>query len=182
MPQRLRFNAVAVLLLPVAVLTAGCGPSPTVGRTTAADHMTALDSIFSAYDRPDVPGAGVLVIRNGQVVASRSYGLADLERRTPAGDRTSYRLASLSKQFTATAIMLLARDGRVRYDDRVTDHLPGLPAHARDVRVRHLLTHTSGLQAYEDFVPDSQTTQVKDRDVLALLQQADSLYFAPGTA
>jgi CubicO group peptidase (beta-lactamase class C family) len=143
--------------------------------------MSALDSIFSAYNRPDVPGAGVLVIRDGEVVASRSYGLADLERRTPANEHTNYRLASLSKQFTAAAIILLARDGRLRYDDRVADHLPDLPAHAREVRVRHLLTHTSGLWAYEDFVPDSQTRQVKDRDVPALLKNADSLYFAPGS-
>ena len=182
MPSLRRPDAIGVLLLPLALLTAGCGPAATVGRTPAANPMTALDSIFSAYDRPDAPGAGVLVIRNGEVIASRSYGLADLERRTRATDSTNYRLASLSKQFTAAAIILLARDGRLRYDDRVADHLPDLPTHAREVRVRHLLTHTSGLRAYEDFVPDSQTRQVKDRDVLTLLQQADSLYFAPGTA
>jgi len=144
--------------------------------------MTALDSIFMAYDAPGLPGAGVLVIKDGNVVASRSYGLADVQTRTRAGEQTNYRLASLSKQFTATAIMLLARDGQLHYDARVADLLPGFPAHARDVRLRHLLTHTSGLWDYEDFVPDSQTVQVKDRDVLSLLQRADSLYFVPGSA
>ena len=174
---------IVALLIPVLFTAGGCAvSSAAVGRTGAPTTMTALDSIFGAYDHPNVPGAGVLVIRDGRVVASRSYGLADLGNRTPAGERTNYRLASLSKQFTAAAIMLLVRDGRLNYDDRVVDLLPGLPAHARDVRVRHLLTHTSGLWDYEDFVPDSQTVQLKDRDVLASLPRADSLYFAPGSA
>jgi CubicO group peptidase (beta-lactamase class C family) len=144
--------------------------------------MDSIDSIFAAYDRPDAPGASVLVMRDGAVAINRSYGMADLEAGIPASDRTNYRLASLSKQFTATAIMLLARDGKLRYDDRAADHLPGLPTHARDVTIRHLLTHTSGIRAYEDFVPDTQTVQVKDGDVLRLIQRADSTYFAPGTS
>lgn len=182
LPDHLRAVTLA-LLVPTLFTAAGCADSSTaIGHAEVPTRMTALDSIFSAYDQPNVPGAGVLVIKDGRVVASRSYGLADLGNRTPAGERTNYRLASLSKQFTAAAIMLLARDGRMRYDDRVADLLPGLPAHARDVRVRHLLTHTSGLRDYEDFVPDTQTVQVRDRDVLASLQRAESLYFAPGSA
>ena len=165
----------------MCLLVAACVASaPASNDQLSPRRMDSIDSIFAAYDRPDAPGASVLVISDGEVVVNRSYGMADLEARIPASDRTSYRLASLSKQFTATAIMLLARDGRLRYDDRVADHLPELPAHARDVRIRHLLTHTSGLWAYENFVPDTQTVQVKDRDVLALLRRADSTYFPPG--
>jgi CubicO group peptidase (beta-lactamase class C family) len=138
--------------------------------------------MFTVYDRPGAPGASVLVIRDGRVVLSRAYGLADLEARTPATARTNFRLASLSKQFTATAIMLLAKDGRLRYDDRVADHLPGFPSYGADITIRHLLTHTSGIWAYEDFVPDTATVQVKDRDVLALLDRARGTYFTPGSA
>jgi CubicO group peptidase (beta-lactamase class C family) len=156
--------------------------SPATGGTAPSTAVIAIDSIFAAYTNPAGPGASVLVMKDGAVAVSRSYGLADVGRHMPASEWTNYRLASLSKQFTATAIMLLARDGRLRYDDRVADLLPELPAHARDVRIRHLLTHTSGLQAYEDFVPDTQSVQVKDRDVLALLRNADSLYFPPGSA
>ena len=165
------------------MLSVACASTPERARDARApDIMTALDSIFATHADPDRPGAGVLVVKDGQVVASRSYGLADVDRRTPASDATNYRLASLSKQFTAAAIMLLARDGRLRLDDRVSDLLPGMPAHARDVTIRHLLTHTSGLWAYEDFVPRTRTEQVRDRDVLTLLQRADSLYFSPGSA
>jgi CubicO group peptidase (beta-lactamase class C family) len=144
--------------------------------------MQALDTLFAAYAGSGTPGANVVVIRDGVVVANRSYGLADIEAGTPTATGTNYRLASLSKQFTATAIMLLAREGRLEYDSRLVDLLPELPAYARDITVRHLLTHTSGLWAYEDFVPRSQTVQVKDRDVPALLRQADSLYFPAGSA
>ncbi len=113
------------------VALSGCAHTQPAARETAVhlSSMAAFDSIFAAYDSPDLPGASVLVIKDGSVAVSRSYGLADVEARTPASDSTNYRLASLSKQFTATAIMLLAREGRLRYDDRVADLLPGLPAY-----------------------------------------------------
>lgn len=137
---------------------------------------------MASYDRSDGPGASVVVIHDGRVAYMHSYGLADVEGRVRATPRSDYRLASLTKQFTATAIMLLVREGKLDYDDKVIDILPGFPTYGRDITVRHLLTHTSGLWAYEDFVPDTATVQVKDRDVLALLGRADSTYFAPGTA
>jgi len=150
--------------------------------TPQGRDMHVIDSLFAPYSGPGVPGASVVVIKDGRVVVNRSYGLADVEAGTPASDITNYRLASLSKQFTATAIALLARDGRVQYDARVVDLLPGFPGYARDITVRHLLTHTSGLRDYEDFVPSSQTVQVKDRDVLPLLRRVDSTYFPAGSA
>ncbi|MDY7231045.1 serine hydrolase domain-containing protein [Hyalangium rubrum] len=141
-----------------------------------------MDPLFAAYDNPDHPGASVVVIHEGRVVLSRAYGLADLSARTPATPETQYRLASLTKQFTATAIMLLIQQGRLQYDDRVVDVLPGFPAYLGEVRIRHLLQHTSGIWDYEAFVPATQPEQVKDRDVLALLTRADRTYFPPGTS
>jgi CubicO group peptidase (beta-lactamase class C family) len=141
-----------------------------------------VDSIMSEYAAPDAPGASVVVVRHGQVVAQRNYGLADVEVGIPITDRTNFRLASLTKQFTATAILLLAKDGKIRLDERAASILPDLPPSARDVTIRQLLTHTSGLWAYEDFVPESQTRQVHDRDVPSLIARADSTYFPPGSA
>ena len=152
------------------------------GARTAATVLRAVDSLFADYTGPGAPGASVVVIRRGRVVLERAYGLADLEARTPAAPRTDYRLASLTKQFTAMAVMILAEQGRLSYDDPVSRHLPELPAYARGVTIRNLLNHTGGLWDYEDFVPDSQTYQVKDRDVLALIARTDSLYFRPGSA
>ena len=156
-------------------------PVPTQAQQAPAAALHSVDSLFAAYDGTSTPGASVVVISNGGVVLNRSYGMADLERRAPATDLTNYRLASVTKQFTATAVLLLVQEGTLRLDQHVSEVLPGFPAYARAVTIRHLLTHTSGLPAYEDFVPDTQTVQLKDRDVLALLNRADSMEFAPGS-
>lgn len=182
--RRRRFGretrAIAVAL---SVLT-GCG---TVGSESPAGAVGSpdagtIDRLFSQYARPDVPGAAIVVVDKGRVAFMRGYGLADLESRTPVTERTNFRLASLTKPFTAMAIMLLVGEGRLGLDDRVRDIVPDVPAYGREIRIRHLLSHTSGLRAYEDFVPESSTRHVKDRDVPALLRRTDALMFPPGSA
>ena len=148
----------------------------------AGRSFPAIDALLAEYTGPAVPGASVIVIQGGRVILRRAYGMADLQRHVAATPEADYRLASVSKQFTAMAIMLLARDGRVRYDQPVRELLPELPLAAQGVTLRHLLNHTSGLPDYEDLIPDSQTVQVSDRDVLALLARKDTLYFPPGSA
>ena len=149
-----------------------------VGCATGASSRRLL----SDYERPEHPGASVVVIHEGRIVFEHASGLAELRSRTPATPQTQYRLASLSKQFTATAILLLIEEGRLHLDDRVVDILPGLPTSLGEVRLRHLLQHTSGIWDYEAFVPDTQTQQVKDRDVPGLIARAQGTYFPPGTA
>ena len=161
-------------------LCAACATTPPGARVTT-DDFRFVDSLFAAYTGSDVPGASVVVIRDGKVIVRRAYGMADLERRVSAVPETDYRLASVSKQFTAMAVMLLAKDGKLRYDQPVRDFLPELPAATRAVTVRHVLNHTSGLWDYEDLVPESRTTQLDDRDVLSLLGSKDSLYFTAGS-
>ena len=140
----------------------------------------SIDALMAPYARLDGPGASVLVIRDARVTYMKGYGLADVENRVPVTPRSNFRLASLSKQFTATAIMLLVADARLRYDDAITTLLPGLPLLASGVTVRHVLNHTSGLPDYEDFVPDSQTAQVHDRDIPALIAHASAPKFPAG--
>jgi CubicO group peptidase (beta-lactamase class C family) len=158
----------------------GRGGPEGVRAIAARQHL--VDSLFADYAKPGAPGASLVVVRDGRVVLRRSSGLADLEPRTAATSRTNYRLASVTKQFTAMAVMILAERHQILFDDSVSRYLPELPAYARGVTIRHLLNHTGGLWDYEDFVPDSQTYQVKDRDVLQLILRADSLYFRPGSA
>lgn len=145
-----------------------------------------VDELMQAYDG-DVPGASVLVLRDGEPLLRRSYGLADLETGTRATPQTNYRLASVTKQFTAAAILLLAEDGKLSLDDPVRKWLPSLPASADPITLRHLLTHASGLIDYEDLMAPDATEQgafeqVRDIDVLHLLEAEDRLYFAPGTS
>jgi len=166
----------ARLLFPAVVLLVGCaGRGPRGGR-----DLPAVDALFTDYTGPSVPGASVVVIQDGRVILRRAFGMADLGQHIPATPATDYRLASLTKQFTAMAVMLLARDGKLGYDQHVRDILPELPPAARPVTIRNLLNHTSGLWDYEDLIPDTQTVQVSDHDVLALLARRDTGYFAPG--
>lgn len=146
-----------------------------------ADDWRFVDSLFAAYTGTTVPGASVIVIQDGKVVLRRAYGMADLERGVAATPDNDFRLASVSKQFTAMATMLLVNDGKLRYDQPVSDILPELPRATRAVTVRHLLNHTSGLWDYEDLIPETRTTQLNDQDVLSMLSAKDSVYFPAGT-
>ena len=128
-----------------------------------------------------VPGAGVAVLREGVPVFRLAYGLADLEGRVAATTATNYRLASLTKQFTAAAILLLAEAGRLSIDDPVRRWLPTLPPMADEIVIRHLLTHASGLIDYEDLIPDGRTAQLRDADVLGLLEAENRGYFPAGS-
>jgi CubicO group peptidase (beta-lactamase class C family) len=169
---------------------AGClAASLMASSVWPADPTRAVDGLFSTLVRPGGPGAAVLVRMDGRTVAARGYGVRDLRTRSPIDARTSFRLASCSKQFTAMAAMLLARDGKLRYEDRLTSILPGLPAAFDGVTVRHLLTHTSGLPDYETLMDEHEkahgstwtsTRQIRDREVLELLRRAPAPLFAPG--
>jgi len=141
-----------------------------------------VDALFADYSKPNTPGAAVVVALADGVVFSRGYGLADVEHGVGVSPTTAFRLASVTKQFTAAAILALVEDGKLGLDDRLGVLLPDVPAYACDVRVRHLLAHTSGIPDYEPILGSDDGPQVKDRDVLALLHRANTLYFTPGTA
>jgi CubicO group peptidase (beta-lactamase class C family) len=140
-----------------------------------------VDALMRAYDGA-VPGAAVLVQLNGVPLVRRGYGYADLESRVPITPESNFRLASITKQFTAAAILLLAEDGLLGLDDAVRRWLPSLPAAASAVTIRQLLTHTSGIVDYEDVIPASATAQLHDADVLSLLESQERTYFPPGTS
>lgn len=93
----------------------------------------------------DLPGVALAVVKDGKVIKSAGYGVANRENRTPMTADTVFKIASVSKQFIAAAIMLLAQDGRLAVDDRVSQYLEGTPSSWQSITVRHLLTHTSGL-------------------------------------
>ena len=141
----------------------------------------AIDALFAKYNRSDAPGAAVIVIHGGKVLYRRGYGLADVEAHAAVTPATNFRLASMTKQFTAMAIMMLQERGKLSFESPLTRFFPDYPAYGKQITVRQLLNHTSGLKAYEDLIPAGQTAQVKDRDVLDLLKQQTSGYFDPGS-
>ncbi|MBS0380568.1 MAG: beta-lactamase family protein [Proteobacteria bacterium] len=140
-----------------------------------------IDRLMQAY-QGTVPGAAVAVLRDGRVLFSGAYGQADLEQATPVTATTDFRLASMTKQFTAAAVLLLVQEGRLGLDDPVHRFLPRLPPATAAVTVRQLLTHTAGLIDYEDLIPTGTTAPLHDIDVLHLLEKEDRTYFAPGSA
>jgi len=149
-----------------------------------AAEPSQFDPIFARLADGKSPGIAVLVRKDGKTIAQRGYGVRDLRTFTPIDARTNFRLASFSKQFTAMAVMLLEHDGKLRYDERLTQIFPDFPEYGRAITVRHLLTHTSGLPDYEELMgggPWTEARQIRGDEVLALLKRQPAPEFAAGT-
>ena len=140
-----------------------------------------LDSFFRTQPTT-APGIALSIEKHGEVIYRNTAGLADLSTKTPLDSFSNFRLASMTKQFTAMGILLLEKDGLLSLDDPIGRWLPELPVSiGHRVLIRHLLTHSSGVLDYESLIPPAQTAQVLDADVLNLLAQHDSTYFPPGS-
>src|SRR5436190_14477938 len=111
----------------------------------ATDPVGRIDQLMSAYDAAG-PGAAIGVLRGGKLVFAKGYGRASLEYPSPIGPRTVFHVASVSKQFTAFAVILLAREGKLSLDDDVRKYISELPDLGKTITLRHLLTHTSGIR------------------------------------
>jgi CubicO group peptidase (beta-lactamase class C family) len=168
-------KAMALFLL--AVIAASV---PGVAQDASVSN---IDSIFAPLADGKSPGLAVLVRKDGRTVFERGYGVADLRSLRKIDGKTDFRLASFTKQFTAMAIMLLVHDGKLRYDERLTDVFPDFPAYGRAITIRHLLTHTGGLPDYEDLMGSNWTAlhQIQDDEVLSLLEHQTAPKFAAGT-
>ena len=161
----------------------------------AAERSAQVDALFRSWIADDAPGAAVLVVRDGGVEHRKGYGLASLRTREPIGPRTMFDVGSVSKQFTALAIEILAERGRLGYDDPVRRFFPEFHGPPAAATVRDLLHHTSGLEDYMELFqtdvstpldapmaekPAGWTFEPTARDVVARLAREDRLRFAPG--
>lgn len=151
-----------------------------------AEVAARVDAIFADFNQPDAPGASVAIIRDGAIAFAKGYGFADLETRKPIAPETNFRLASVSKQFTAMAVLLLRERGKLSLDENLLAFFPEFSAFGKQITVRHLLTHQSGLLDYEDLIPAGTTIPVLDQDVLRLLMadgrtNATPTYFPVGS-
>jgi CubicO group peptidase (beta-lactamase class C family) len=145
--------------------------------------VATLDSLMKATCPPDKPGAALLVVVDGKTVYQKGFGLADLSTKQPIDPATTFRMASVSKQFTAMCINLLEQQGKLSYDDNLRHFFPNFNPVGNQIKVRHLLTHSSGLLDYEAVMPAMQLPrQISDQEVLALVAPLDSTYFEPGKA
>ena len=159
-------------------------------QSSAREISKQMENVFSGIALSDSPGFAVLVKKDGKIIFEQSYGVRDLRAKTKIDAQTNFRLASLTKQFTAMAAMLLVHDGKLRYEESVTSIFPEFPAYGKAITVRNLLNHTSGLPDYEDLMDQMEKTkgpiwspenQIHDAEVLQLLEKESHGRFVPGT-
>src|SRR3984893_10205064 len=162
-------------------------------KATAAegDLSTQINQLFTALADDKSPGLAVLVRKDGRTAFERGYGVHDLRSSAKIDPQTNFRLASCSKQFTAMSIMLLVHDGKLHYDDKLSDVFPDFPAYGKAITIRNLLNHTSGLPDYEDLMAAAEkrkggpiwtaTHQIQDAEGLDLLELEKARTCTPGT-
>ena len=154
---------------------------------TAASAQPAaaqLDAVVTAAFVPDQPGGAVLVVKDGKVLYRKAIGMASMELGVPLQPDTIFRLGSITKQFTAAAIMMLVEEGKVSLTDAVEKYIPGYPTQGHVITVEHLLTHTSGIQSYTA-IPGWFPNRIRtDLSVTELVDgfKKEPMLFAPGTA
>lgn len=158
-------------------------PGPAAADDAAA-RGRAVDAVFARVTGPDSPGCAVSVVRSGETVHARGYGLANLEQPAPITPGSVFEAGSVSKQFTAAAVALLAADGRLSLDDPARKHLPEVPDFGAPLTIRQMLNHTSGLRSFRPLValqgrPDGRAVHT-NREILALVGRQHRLNFAPG--
>jgi CubicO group peptidase (beta-lactamase class C family) len=170
----------AVVALAVAALLGVAWPAG-----AQAPEPARIDAIFSQYDRPGSPGCALGIVQDGRVVYEKGYGFANLDYDIPHAPHMVYYVGSVSKQFTAAAIALLADEGRISLDDDVRRYVPELPDYGRPITIRHLVHHTSGLRdiyTLMDLAGLRLEDVMTDDAALALIARQRELNFAPGDA
>jgi CubicO group peptidase (beta-lactamase class C family) len=182
MMQQVRRAGILVCAAAGFIMVAGCVPTGTVRSAgpvrseIETPPVARIDSIFADYRAPGSPGCVLTVMRAGEIVLSRAYGVANRETGEALSTRTVIDGGSLTKQFTAYAIAMLAAEGRLSLDDDIRQHVPELPAYPHTVTLRHLLTHASGVREYTE----APVLAANGMGGEQLLLRANRLSFRPG--
>jgi D-alanyl-D-alanine carboxypeptidase len=152
---------------------------PQEGPLTAIENLNIL---LDATYPPDGPGAAVIVVQKGQVLHRKGYGLANLELNVPIQPETVFKVGSVTKQFTAVSILMLAEEGKLALSDPIEKFLPGYPTQGHLITIEHLLTHTSGIKSYTD-IAEWPSNFGKDCTVAEMIDffKYKPMDFAPGT-
>lgn len=181
MPRLSRTTAVSLALAALAALAALSVAVP--AQELSPTHQRRVDSVFAQMNRTDAPGCVVGVSQQGRPVYVRGYGMSDLQHQIALGPSSIFHAASISKQFAAFSVALLAEEGKLSLEDDVRMHVPEVPDHGAKLTVRQLIHHTSGLRdqwsllAYAGWRSDDLATE---RDILDLVSRQRGLNFRPG--
>ena len=174
-------RSLAILFAGFTLVPATPAPAPgPIDSRTDPDRASIDRYVQAEMTSRHIPGLQIVISRAHHVILSASYGLADVASGRPVDSSTSFEIASITKQFTDAAVLLLAQEGKLALDDRVARYLPGLPPAWQSITIRQLMTHTAGLR--DDWDEDDAffQTRVTDSSFLAALESAP-LRFPPGT-
>ncbi len=169
-----------VFIMCFCLVSSGC-----VEKKTPEEKLDKyIQNLYSKYDGP-TSSIAVLVVDDGKILFNKSYGYANVDTLEKATSNTNYRIASLTKMFTAMSIMILKDRGQLDYDTKVIDILEDFPEYGKDITIRHLLMHTSGLKDFYELTDlldkeFNEENQLLDADVYEIVKKSDSTYFEPG--
>lgn len=169
------------LVLILAAVAVSSLLSAAAGQRDAESAAAQIDRLLADAYKADRPGATALVVKDGQTVLRKGYGLADLELGVPVEPDMIFRVGSVTKQFTSTAILMLAERGKLSIGDPITKHLPEFPTGGKTITIEHLLTHTSGIRSYTS-MPAWRPLMIKDLSVAEMIDvfKNEPHDFAPG--
>jgi CubicO group peptidase (beta-lactamase class C family) len=170
------------LLVLMATLTVSAA-ADALASGLRSGEVKKINATFAAWDTPATPGCALGVLKDGKMLYTHGYGLADVEHSVPVTSTTVFHIASLSKQFTAFAIYLLAKDGKLSIDDDIRKYLPEVHDFGKTITIRHLLFHTSGLRDQWNLLALAGwrlTDEITEQDVLKLIWRQRELNFPPG--
>jgi len=145
----------------------------------AAAGDQADDYIKAHMERHRIPGVALRIIRDGKVTKTATYGLANLELNVPVKSETVFEIGSITKQFTAAGILLLAQDGKLSVDDPISRHLKNTPSSWTNITIRHLLSHTSGIKSYTGLTGFELTRHLTQEQFIRAIGE-QPLEFQPG--
>jgi CubicO group peptidase (beta-lactamase class C family) len=147
------------------------------------DQQLRIDSLFTYYNRTDMPGCALAIIKDGEIQYQKGYGMADLERGIVIQPHTVFYAGSISKQFVAACALLLSERGKLDLQARVQQYLPDFPEYQDPITVQHLIHHTGGIKDYFELLEKeglNYLNQISREQVYHLIKSQDSLNFRPG--
>jgi len=168
------------VILPGLLLTSGLSSA----QGLPSDVTRQVDKVFEKWDKPDSPGCALGVYKDGNIIYKHGYGMADLNDDVPITPATVFHVASMSKQFTAASIVLLAQQGKLSLDDDIRKYIPELSDFGQRMTIRHLVHHTSGLRDQWNLLELAgwrySLDLITDEDVMSVMARQKDLNFKPG--
>lgn len=173
------FRILGLVVIAFTSSTLGAGQSNPSDTNKLAEQV---DALFVQWNKPDSPGCALAVIKDGRIIYQRGYGMANLDYDIPISTASVFNIASVSKQFTAMSVLLLAKQGKLSLDDDIRKYVPDFPQYQSPITIRNLLYQTSGIREYSHLMSASgvKYQDASDEDVFKILARQKELNFKPG--